>query len=108
MTLSRTALAGILLALSTTSAAAQSVLDVPQGPLVPGSTVTITLSDPSRPNDTVVITIDGTTTKGPAQATLVIHTDASGKGSANWVVPGWLGAFFSEPGGAEEYRPIDS
>lgn len=89
-----------------TLAAAQEIR-VPQGPLHVGQNITITVSDPSRANGSIIVTMDNGDPADPQKIEIEIKLDASGNGTANWQVEDWLTATFNAPGCKEVSRLVD-
>lgn len=86
-------LAGLVFA---SAAATQSLSVTPGNGLTTGATATIAYDNPSRANQTIVVTVSG---GFPVLTTIeiTIQLDASGKGSAKWVVLAWVSAHFDAP-----------
>ncbi len=72
-----------------------------------GDTVTVAYTDTSKPNGTIVVTIDDGAFPNPTYTEVVIHLDGAGNGSFDWVVPGWATAHFNAPGCREVTRAIN-
>lgn len=87
-------------------AAAQQIT-VPAGPLQVGKTVQITVSDPSRANGSIVVTIDNGDPVNPERVEVEVKLDASGNGAADWTVGDWLEASFNAPGCKEVTRSVE-
>ncbi|MFN7587342.1 MAG: hypothetical protein ACK5UQ_02380, partial [Planctomycetota bacterium] len=86
-------------------AAAQEI-KVPDGPLQVGQNITITVSDPSRANGSIIVTIDNGDPVNPEKVEVEIKLDGSGNGSALWTVADWWSASFEAPGCKEVGRSI--
>lgn len=87
-------------------AAAQEI-QVPSGPLQVGKAIEIKVSDPSRANGSIVVTIDNGDPISPDKIEVEVKLDASGNGSANWTVGDWLQASFNAPGCKEVSRSVE-
>jgi hypothetical protein len=87
-------------------AAAQEI-KVPDGPLQVGQNITITVSDPSRANGSIIVTIDNGDPADPQKIEVEIKLDGSGNGTGSWQVGDWLTATFNAPGCKEVSRLID-
>lgn len=87
-------------------AAAQEI-KVPEGPLQVGQNITITVSDPSRANGSIIVTIENSDPTNSEKVEVEIKLDASGNGVAQWTVPDWVGAAFNAPGCKEVTRAVD-
>ncbi len=71
-------------------------------PLTAGGSATVTYSDPSQANQSIVVDIDNGMQRGTQTSTLVIELDEHGEGSAVWEVPTtWFLANFNAPNVAE-------
>lgn len=86
-------------------AAAQEI-KVPDGPLHVGQDITITVSDPSRANGSIIVTIDNGDPADPQKVEVEIKLDGSGTGSANWTVEDWWSASFNAPGCKQVSRSV--
>lgn len=78
-------------------AAAQQI-QVPSGPLEVGKPIEFKVSDPSRANGSIVVTIDNGDPVNPDKVEVEVKLDASGNGSASWSVADWWSATFNAPG----------
>lgn len=87
-------------------AAAQEI-KVPDGPLQVGDTIQITVSDPSRANGSIVVTIDNGDPADPQKVDIEVKLDASGTGTGSWQVGDWMTATFNAPGCKEVSRLVD-
>lgn len=87
-------------------AAAQEI-KVPDGPLHVGQDITITVSDPSRANGSIIVTIENSDPTNSEKLEVEVKLDASGNGVAPWTVPDWVGAAFNAPGCKEVTRAIE-
>jgi len=66
------------------------------GQLSVGELATVEYSNPTMPNQQIIIDVnDGM--GGPPQQ-VIFHTDEHGKGSGTWTVPAWDVAVFDGPG----------
>jgi hypothetical protein len=86
-------------------AAAQEI-KVPDGPLQVGQNIKISVSDPSRANGSIIVTIDNGDAVNPEKVEVEVKLDASGNGSALWTVEDWWSASFGAPGCKEVGRSI--
>lgn len=89
-------------------ATAQTITLSETGLLVRGETITVTLEDPSKANQTVNITVsNGDLDPYFESVEIQVTLDANGKGKVEWVVHDrWDFAHFSCPGVPEESRGI--
>jgi hypothetical protein len=104
--IARAALVALFVGVLSVVARAEAGLSVPQG-LVQGQTVTVSYSDPSKPNQTVTVEIDNGGFPVATVVTVEIQLDAQGNGSKRWTVPEWDAARFNAPGCEQESRSID-
>ncbi len=86
---------------------AQATMKVTDGVLCVGQSVSISYSDPSHANGTIVVTVDDGEIPNTTVVEVVIHLDSNGSGTANWTVPkGWWSAAFNAPDVREQTRAI--
>lgn len=90
------------------SVLAQGSISVNPGVLRAGDSATINYSNPNRAGQVVLIEIDNGSRRTPQTATIEIHLDANGNGSASWAVPAWMVAKFNAPDAAEVSCPVVS
>lgn len=86
--------------------AAQEI-KVPDGPLQVGQNITINISDPSRANGSIIVTIDNGDPTNPEKVDVVVKLDAAGNGTTNWTVQDWWGANFNAPGAKQVTRMVE-
>ena len=86
----------VAVCLSVCTLGAQSLLEVPHGPLAPGKQIEVKVDDPSRANKIVVVKIDNGDPIDPVVVAIEIVLDEHGQGSAIWSVPLWFEAYFME------------
>lgn len=86
---------------------AQATMKVTDGVLHVGQSVSISYSDPSRANATIVVSVDDGEVPNATIVEVVIHLDSNGSGSADWTVPkGWWRAAFNAANVREQTRAI--
>ncbi|MFY9342040.1 MAG: hypothetical protein WAT39_06105 [Planctomycetota bacterium] len=102
----RSAVIGLGLALLAGNAAAQVLSVTPGVSLQVGDAATISYSDPSRANQSIIVQVSGGFPV-PTVYEVQIQLDGKGKGSGTWtVVSGWRSACFDAPGTTGQVIPI--
>jgi hypothetical protein len=107
VSIARAVLVALFVGVLSVVARAEAGLSVPQG-LVQGQTITISYSDPSKPNQTVTVEIDNGGFPVATVVTVEIELDAQGDGSKKWTVPMWDIACFNAPGCQQQSRAVNN
>ena len=86
-----------------TAAANAQTISLTPNPLVVGGTGTVTYTNSSKPNETVIVTISGGVP--PEIHEIKVKLNGSGVGSAQFTVPDWWTVHANGPGAVEASVP---
>lgn len=101
-------LSGMWATLLLAGMAAAQQMGVTPGMLVPGQSVQITYSDPSRAGTTIQVRVSGGNSDNPTVFLVPVVLDGQGHGQAHWIAVNWWSVYFNAPGVDEQMRCIDS